>query len=373
MKMRRSPSCSDICRDKEIIFFVMSLSQPRCIKRVISFKNAGFHCIVYGYRRGIYDVNAFPDDIQVHDFGQVKNRDYKNNFGQIRRDISYVIHNHGRAALYYSFGFAPSLFFALKKIPFIYECSDVWYAYPKFNNIRWILKYLDKCLIKKSKITVMTSEGFSRFFGVEDFEKVIVLPNRVSPYLCELKRYCNTTSNEIAFGFVGSIRYINVFRFAEIIGKYFPHFSFHFYGGAGRAQINRVQELVSLYPNVLYHGTFKSPEDLPKIYDNIDVIVACYDNASINEQIAEPNKLYESLFFCKPIIVSPNTYLAERVKQLNCGFVVDASEEQCVYDFINTITASSINKVSKSELALPIEEIIDTPTLLINRVESLFF
>lgn len=361
-----------ISNHKEIIFFVMSLSQPRCIKRVVSFKQAGFRCIVYGYRRGIYDVNDFPNDIEVHDLGQVKNRDYKNNFGQIRHDVMNIVSNHGKTLLYYSFGFAPSLFFALKGTHYIYECSDVWYAYPKFDRLRWAFNQIDKWIIKKSSITVMTSGGFAEFFGVNDSEKVVVLPNRVSPFFCGIERHSTTTSNTIVFGFVGSIRYNNVFRFAEIIGKNFPHYSFHFYGGAGRAQINRVQELVSLYPNVLYFGPFKSPEDLPKIYNNIDVVVACYDNASLNEQIAEPNKLYESLFFCKPIIVSPNTYLAGRVKHFECGFVLDADDDQSVYSFVNSLSSTVIENTSKRELALPLDEIIDMPDCLLDKVESLF-
>ena len=65
---------------KGIVFFVMSLSQPRCIKRVTALMNAGYHCIVYGYRRGLYDVNDFPEGIEVNVLGEIKNGDYKNNF-----------------------------------------------------------------------------------------------------------------------------------------------------------------------------------------------------------------------------------------------------------------------------------------------------
>lgn len=353
---------------KEIVFFVMSLSQPRCIKRVTAFRNAGYHCTVYGYRRGLYDVNEFPENIEVTVLGEVKNGDYKNNFKQVRSDVARVYSLYGKNAVYYAFGFMPSLFFALKRVRFIYECSDVFYAYPKFDKVRWLLRLIDKWLIDKSKVTVMTSGGFADYFGVTKNEKVVVLPNRVSPRLETFERKRLSVSHSISFGFVGSIRYQNIFCFAEVIGKDFPWHSFHFYGGGDEKTMERVETLTINYPNVYYHGKFKSPEDLSKIYENLNVVVACYDNTSLNEQIAEPNKLYESLFFCRPIIVSPKTYLSKRVQGLECGFIVDANEYSILKEFIAQLNVNEVNKISAKELKVPLSEIIDSPVELIAKI-----
>ena len=348
----------------------MSLSQPRCIKRVTALMEAGYHCIVYGYRRGLYDVNDFPKGIEVNVLGEIKNGDYKNNFKQVYADVTSVYRLHRKNALYYAFGFMPSLFFALKRVCFVYECSDVFYAYPKFDKVRWLLKRMDKWLIGKSKVTVMTSGGFAEFFGVADRESVVVLPNKVSPRLKSLVRKRLSVSNCLSFGFVGSIRYQNVFRFVEVIGKEFPQHSFHFYGGGDKKTIERVEGLALDYPNVHYHGKFKSPEDLYRIYENLNIVVACYDNTSLNEQIAEPNKLYESLFFCKPIIVSPQTYLSRRVLGLGCGFVVDASEYNSIKDFIANLSIDQVNRISDIEFNTPLSEIVDSPAELIGKVQS---
>lgn len=368
MKVRKKNSLGQ--KQKELVFFVMSLSQPRCIKRVTAFRDVGYHCVVYGYHRGLYDVNDFPYDIEVRCFGEIKNGDYKNNFKQIKTDVESVYVQHGKNALYYAFGFIPSLFFALKKVSYIYECSDVFYAYPKFDKVRWLLKRVDKWLIGKSKVTVVTSGGFAEYFAVTDNKKVVVQPNRVSPLLKSFDRSNFSVSNSLSFGFVGSIRYQNVFHFAEVIGKEFPHHSFHFYGSGDQNTIDRVVSLSLEYANVYYHGKFKSPEDLPKIYESLNIVVACYDNASLNEQIAEPNKLYESLFFCKPIIVSPKTYLSKKVLDFSCGFVVDANEYNSIKDFIANLNIDQVNKISTDEKNIPLSEIIDSPVELIEKVES---
>ena len=124
-----------------------------------------------------------------------------------------------------------------------------------------------------------------------------------------------------------------------------------------------------MYSNVYYHGKFKNPEDLSGIYETLDIVVAWYDNASLNEQIAEPNKLYESLFFCKPIIVLPNTYLSCQVQQLECGFVVDANEYNSVKDFIANLSTAEINRISEKEFLTPLTEIIDSLKELITKIQ----
>lgn len=68
--------------------------------------------------------------------------------------------------------------------------------------------------------------------------------------------------------------------------------------------------------NIFFHGAFKNPIDLPKIYSKIDFIVATYDTTTLNPQYAEPNKIYEAIFFRTPIIVSYNSYLANKVNKL---------------------------------------------------------
>ena len=79
------------------------------------------------------------------------------------------------------------------------------------------------------------------------------------------------------------------------------------------------------------------------------MIVCTYGSADINSKILEPNKLYESIFFCRPIIVSANTFLAQQVRKYNCGFVIDSSTEWNISDFICHLTIEETNHVSEVE------------------------
>ncbi len=360
------------CSNK-IVFIVMSLSQPRCIKRVSALAKSGYNCVVYGYNRGLYDVNKYPDSIECHVLGTMHNGELYANLKTIRKDVKQILRDNGTDCLYYCFGIISLVsIFARKNIKFVYEISDIPYAYPKYKRLSFLIKALDKIIIKRSSLTVMTSGGFNDYFKVKD-DRIIIQPNKVSPVLRNIdRRPRELTECRYKFAFVGSIRYNTVLRFAQIIGEVFPQHEFHFYGGAAKDRLSQVLALAEKHENIKYHGLFKSPDDLISIYNAIDIVVACYDNSSQNERIAEPNKLYESICFCKPIVVSGGTYLADRVKELRCGFVLENQSGDSIANFIRQIDVASVNEISNRDMLLSEDDYIDDMSLLTERIRELF-
>lgn len=358
----------------KVVFITPFLSQPRCVKRVTAFLNAGYDCSVFGYERGNYDVNKYPDSIPVTNLGRLKDgSNYISKFKKAFWDIRDIIQrNQGNDVFFYSFSFQHTIMLKAMKVKYIYEISDILYAYPHLMPFLPIFKVLDKNLIKHSTMTVMTSGGFYNFFNLKD-DKIVVIPNKVNPAL--MNYCCRETlhlENGIRFAFIGSIRYESVFRIADVIGENFKQHSFTFWGSCRPYEKEKVDELLSKYSNIYYKGVFKSPEDLPNIYKNVDIVIACYDINSLNERLAEPNKLYEALCFCKPIIVSKGIFLGDRVKQLKCGYAIDASTKGNIKDFISSLSFNEIKKISNMELSLNQNEFVDrTNDLLISRLKEL--
>ena len=334
---------------KTIVFLAMALSQPRCIKRVSSLKSDGFNCVVYGYDRGKYDINAYPQDVKVSHLGILKDNEYVGKAVKVYRDIVKVRKQYRKEPpVYYAFGIFQALYLKLLGERYIYEISDILYAYPKFKRLLGILKTIDKRIIRGSLATVMTSGGFYSFFGVE-LPNVFVIPNRVSPSLTRLPFKANEEiTNKLAFGFVGSLRYQTILDFASVVGESFPQHEFHFWGGLKDGEMkDAVDNLVSRFDNVFYHGAFRSPEDLQKVYGSFDITISCYQVSSLNERIAEPNKLYESVFFNKPIVVSDGIYLSDRVKEMGCGYCIDASSKESISRFVNSLNVDAVRNLSQ--------------------------
>ena len=359
---------------KTIVFLAMALSQPRCIKRVASLKEYGFNCIVYGYDRGKYDVNSYPSDVTVVNLGQLKDNEYFGKGIKIFKDLLKVRRERRSTnTVFYAFGLFYAFYLRLSGERYIYEISDILYAYPKFKRILGILKTIDKRIIRDSVATVMTSGGFYSFFGLE-LPKVFVIPNRVSPSLTRLPFKANKeTNNKLAFGFVGSLRYQTILDFARVVGESFPHHEFHFWGGLKDGPMKTaVDGLVNQFENVFYHRAFRSPEDLPEVYDSFDITVSCYQVSSLNERLAEPNKLYESMFFNKPIVVSDGIYLSDRVREMDCGYCIDASGKASIKRFVNSLNVEAVRDLSR-RISLIDEKLIVSNQNDLNEYIKAFF
>lgn len=357
---------------RKLIVLASSLSQPRILRRICCLRDAGIPLVVYGYDRGLYSCNKLPSDIPLKTLGDVKNgAGYFSRFFRIFQDIRELIKAdyHGKE-VFYSFGFIESFVLWLMRKPYIYEMSDLAYANPRFGKFISIFKAIDICLVKRSKLTVMTSEGFLKFlFPRREICNVLVQPNKLNRcFLNEKRLFCPIEKDKgRTFAFVGAIRYPDtVLRFAKIIGSFYPNHRFVFWGEGDYSTF--FKEQTKEFSNVVFRGRYRNPEDLKKIYSEVDIVVSCYGSSELNNRVAEPNKLYEAMFFAKPIIVSAGTFVAEQVGRYGCGYAINASDDACIRKFVDNLDVEEIIAIQERESALPIEDLIDDPGKIIFRV-----
>ena len=79
------------------------------------------------------------------------------------------------------------------------------------------------------------------------------------------------------------------------------------------------------FENVVYGGPFQNA-DKPEMYRSIDLIHSVYGNNDLAKSTLLPNRLYDTVIFKKPLLVSPNTYLAKVVEKYHLGVVIDYRE-----------------------------------------------
>ena len=362
---------------KTLVFIALQLSQPRCIKRIETFHKAGFPIKVYGFDSGLYSSTLSKLTFEVE---EIITRD--KNIGKFQKikfflsTIKRIIKENKKNSIFYFFGYEiASIAWLLRCKNFIYEEADVTASRSNSNIMRSIMLAIDRAIIRKSKLTVFTSQGFVKYlFGEKQPENITLMPNKLSTYFNAEKKATVKSSDmdikHIKFGFIGLIRYPNtIIRFAKVIGKYFPQHEFHFFGDAEKKEY--IDDELHSYKNVIMHGAFENPKDLQKIYSNLDISIVCYDTASGNVRIAEPNKLYESIFFETPIVVSSGTFLEERVKEYNVGYAIDASQDNTIMEFVNGITKDNIETIIGRMKNIPYNELIDSSDTLISRAKDI--
>lgn len=347
---------------KRKIVFVFNATVTRCVKRVEEFIANGYEVDVYAFDRGekpcVEPAGFGITVIGRHDASMSYAARARVIYKSLRKLFRQYAHSD--AVFYYFFFDVAFVARMLSGRTYIYEESDMPYMNLRSALLRKALSWCDRRIIRQSALTVMTSEGFAAYhFRGRRPANVLVVPNRVNVKLESCERTATAAdTRHLRFAFVGGFRYKSVYNFAKTVVEGFPQHQFHVYGNIMDYR-DECARLASQHPNFCMHGRFRNPDDLKSIYGNVDLVLAAYDADSVNAQYAEPNKLYECLFFCTPIIVSRGTYLAEKVGRLGVGYCVDATDTREITEFVAGLDAEDIRRKQESCMSVPKDEILD--------------
>ncbi len=99
-------------------------------------------------------------------------------------------------------------------------------------------------------------------------------------------------------------------------------------------------------------------------------MLATYDVKYNNVRYAEPNKLYEAIYYETPIIVSEGCYLGDKVKQLNVGYTVDAMNEKAIMTLLEEISTDALDQKIQSIRRLGTDYAINSNEQFFKRVSN---
>lgn len=357
----------------KVVFILKAIEHQRCLKRITAFLDQGYDVHVYGFNRRCGAQQDY--NFELRSLGEISNNaSYLNRIMQYLKAKKIVRkYKDSHDTLFYLFGLdlALPLITIAKAKPYIYEESDLIHTKFKSRLFIRLFEFIDKWVIKKSKISVFTSEGFSEYHFPNEVKpsNICILPNKVNTKCLEL----NTISkkfdvNNLTVGFVGTFRYESIFNFLYVTATEFPHIQIKLFGkNVGWTE----EKLLSLlqFPNVSNEGPFKNPQDLPQVYSKIDLVLSTYDIECDNPRYAEPNKVYEAMFFETPIIVSTDTYLANKVERLNIGYHLNAMSKTEILSFWNHFDVEDYNEKVASCRKIKKTDCVDNEKELFEKIE----
>ncbi|EKU91209.1 glycosyltransferase [Bacteroides oleiciplenus] len=355
----------------KINFILSSLNDSHFLKRVQEFIDHGYDVKVFGFRRkGLPSPNVlFP----MQELGEIACGNYLGRLVLFRRTIKQIAEKRLEGLFFYS-----SLDIALFatryiKSPYIYEVCDLTeLRIPNLLVRNWLL-IQNKRVIKHSLQTIITSEGYIDFFKSIKGDKFSLIPNKVSAYCPQsLPRERRFDKHKINIGFVGVIRFQTIYNFIKIAaGK--TNIIMHLFGfyAEGDLASEDMKKIVEINDNVIFHGPFKNPETLPAIYKQLDIVLCAYPPTP-GIIYAEPNKLYEAIYFRCPIIVSKGTFLGRKVAQLNVGYVIDAMDEKDIEQYISSINEEDYNQKVESCEKIPQSECLNMNDGFFEKLRTLY-
>lgn len=364
-----------------IAVFSPASSHPRYHRRVQSMLDAGHEVTVYTYTRGYYEVNRYPSGARIIDLGDVENGKYFRRLPKLlhgMRVIRDVERTLPRPDVAYAFGLDAALIMIMsvgKDVITGYEVGDLRSAVVNKALSTWPVRALERWILRHVDVLVVTSPGFVQHHYkhiVADDSEVIIAENRIPARIASMvKRPTERTfapNGRIRIGVVGLLRYPRTFLpLIDAVKSHPARFELHVHGDGPLAP--QFRDAARVASNIYYHGPFRNPDDLGKIYDNLDVSYFVYDNTETNVRLAIPNKLYESMYFGVPGIVAASTTLAERVQQLGVGFVVDPSKGDFVGRWLETVSIDDIKGAAERCLMVPKDELVEDDENLLRALE----
>ena len=356
------------------IVFILTTLDSHARHRVDDFVAHGFNVQVYAFTR-TNEKQSMEAQWPVEVIGAFSNSlPYHKRLSILYKGIKHVakLYKKQKDVCFYYLGLDIAMIAtALVKHPYIFEECDLNHTYIGNAILRKAFEMLDCRIIRHSLQTIFTSEGFFSYHKIKDISNITLIANKLPESIKALKMLERHEPDieHLSFGFAGSARYETITSFALFLVRNYPQHEFHFFGNVQESVKVRIEELKK-YPNCHFHGRFQSPVDLPEIYAQLDFTLATYDTRFENVRYAEPNKIYEAIYFRTPIIVSKGTFLAEKTAKLKLGAAVDAMDEEDVKSFIDGLTIDKILQARKELSSLPVDYAIDNNEDFFNLIKA---
>ncbi len=346
---------SDACKhqngmNKKITLLLPVSNQPRYLKRIHLLVKLGYHITVYYFDRDLQVPEMDGSQLQFKKLGAIRDGNYLKRMLPLLKAVRII--KKDRSPVVYAFSVDLLLAAVLAgKSDIIFEIGDIREVKSTLFN-RIYARLLKKC----SRI-IVTSDKFASYLSETyrvDPHKFVFQPHLLEKHQFDAKsRVRNKTlrsGDALYVGFIGLLRYTSVGRLLEETHDN-PRLKIRIHGrGAYRDEVAEKMNTSKDY----FGGAFNYPEDLRKIYESIDINFVMYDSSDTNVTMALPNKLYESIYFGTPLIVSSGTYLSEIVQEWEIGLVWD-------YNRINTLCEYLSSKEFRDQYPEMVRNVIGIP------------
>lgn len=258
--------------------------------------------------------------------------------------------------------------YANLKTPVIYEALDVHRLLTRKDLIGLTLRRIEGALLKRTRWLVVSSPGFLRnYFEIrhKNQYRATVLENRLALGEARDMRPAGpkiTKDQVLRIGWVGVLRCKRSLGLLLDVARTFgPQVKIVMHGIPALPEIPDFHERVAGLPNVEFHGRYRYPDDLSRIYEGLDVVWAGdFMEAGYNSVWLLPNRIYEGGYFAVPPIAPDGTQTAQWIGDHGTGFLIPEDLKDTLPSLVRSLIADRQRIALKREqmLALPIETFV---------------
>lgn len=195
---------------------------------------------------------------------------------------------------------------------------------------------LEKKAFLNAGMCVISSPGFVNFLPKRQYYNCHNIDTAAE--MTEKPQFCKAKNRRLVIAYIGSISYETQCKQLIDLVIQDERFEFHLYGNEANGTEVSEYVLQKKNPRIKMMGAF-APTDKPAIYEQCDLVFNCYGNDKMLVKYAISNKYYDGAVFRKPLLVSPNTSMADFSGDfafaLDLGNIVDLDELYKWYESID--------------------------------------
>lgn len=350
-------------KNKNILFLLTVQPDPRFVKQINFLAENHKVIVLYFSRKTMVDLfNKLDKKVYVKKLGCLSNEKYFMRILIFIRSLSSIhnhIFNYNINTIIFDKFDALFIYYLMRFISWktpkntikIMEVPDLKLVNFSKSLVSKLYRFVEQRLMNKlvDKLIVTSPKFYDDYYKTFYKGDVFVLENKPlstdMPDVLEEKKSL-IEKHSITVGLIGSLNRGKPTKAILDLAVKNRWIKLNIYGVG--AEENIVKEYARNNDNIKYFGSFDFFKEVKNIYCEVDVVYIVYDiDSSINIKLALPNKLYESMYFKVPVLVSKKTYLAERVENYKIGIAVDFNNDDEIIKALKSIKKEYSSFISK--------------------------
>lgn len=347
----------------KITFLLSSLSQALSFQRVQALARLGAQTEVFGFERDACLQARWQD--RYTSLGPVAHRRYGGRTLRLLKALPTVRAAARETDVLYTttldmlfLGWLASRGLAQRPL-LVYDVFDIRDVLLGQSRSARLLRRFECTVVKDVDHLVVTSPAYATeyFRGVQELHHLSfqVIENKLDArQLPPVRREVRPPDGPLRIGYFGNLRCRRSWQILQEAARL----------GNGRVHvyvrgIPRLEDLpaeAGALPYVDYGGPYVSPQDLPELYEQVDMVWAVYQFGERNVgnwRWARTHRFYESCFFRKPMFTQSNSEDGRIAERHGLGPVLDLRDFQGSLRRVLRIGRNDVVRWQQNILQLP--------------------
>jgi succinoglycan biosynthesis protein ExoL len=241
----------------------------------------------------------------------------------------------------------------------VYDVADLPQKAMEGTVQGWAVRTIEGFLLSKAACLVVTSEAYLDEYFHKHYDtsgvECRVIENKLDPVETPSPGSASKSDDPPSFplriGYFGILRCRRSLHVLRQLAE----------AGDGRFQVmlrgiprdvGDLSEMVRKTPHFQYDGPFDSPEELPDLYESVDLSWAAYYHTN-QRSLMRINRFYEGCFYGVPMIGQKDTIDGQLIDDVGIGVAVDISDI--------SITVNRLQELSRDDVSRWRENMQDLP------------